>query len=710
MFIYVQKAGKYRYVSLRESYINEEGKTRSRTVQNLGRLDLLEAEDPQVLEKLKAKYNGTENPRTQKANELAQNSLKALSEQGPQKADEDTSYPMLRYGLFPLLRIWDDDLGMSGFLDYLTRHYSKIEFDLSRYITYLTLKRLIEPQSVMGSMAACIFYLGHWLKDCKLDELYRSYDFLCEHHDEIMSHVNRRLSKLEPHGPATMIFYDVTNVYFETSLTDEEKCYTRPGAFEYLFDLLQKASHNHEFNPEDILPLQKRLLNGEPPEMLLPEVIVLLSPERRQELKENLFLRLRGPSKEHRTDLPLVSVALTIDEQGYPLDFSLYPGCSSEMRTMKESILAVKRKYQVEDVIVVADRGLNSYDNLKMLLEEDLGFLVAQKVTEFDGATEKLICDPEGYTEITDHESGELRCKYKAIRDWHRTGPRGQSVKCTLVCSFSPAREARDLKQLELDEKRARQAVEQHQQMKGSRRSWQQLVVLQGEQPTAARFNTKALERRRRLCGYSAVIYEPRPGSERVLTPGEINSSYHRLERIEECFRLLKHNLDLRPMYVWSESRIHGHIMVCVLALLVWRLLERRLEQQDQYLSPDSVRHALFMAHVQPSEHLVEQQPCFSYAHCYEPNQILINQQILSSYRKALCIDDIAGMMASDSERHIDAIMRCCGLTPLPQVSSRKKLCQCLGRRYNSDEELLGLHYRQEHPAREGSQSSQAPV
>lgn len=71
-------------------------------------------------------------------------------------------------------------------------------------------------------------------------------------------------------------------------------------------------------------------------------------------------MRMRGPSKEHRSDLPLVSIALVIDKNGFPMDFEVFKGNSSEYRTMESTIRKLKDKYNIGHAIVVADRGLNS--------------------------------------------------------------------------------------------------------------------------------------------------------------------------------------------------------------------------------------------------------------------------------------------------------------------------------------------------------------
>ena len=74
------------------------------------------------------------------------------------------------------------------------------------------------------------------------------------------------------------------------------------------------------------------------------------------------------------------------------MDFAAYAGNDSEFKTMRKSIGELKKKYDITDVTVSADRGINSVKNLKMLHDAGLGFLVAQKVTLFTSElTEKML-------------------------------------------------------------------------------------------------------------------------------------------------------------------------------------------------------------------------------------------------------------------------------------------------------------------------------
>ncbi len=129
------------------------------------------------------------------------------------------------------------------------------------------------------------------------------------------------------------MFYDVTNTYFESALTDEERGYEQMDYHERLFEALieevQAGNLEASLLEEDEIDLCK-----------IPSDVWA-----RIESKKLRYLRMRGSSKEHRTDLPLVSVALVIDKNGFPMDFEVFAGNSSEFKTMAQAIDTLQKKY-----------------------------------------------------------------------------------------------------------------------------------------------------------------------------------------------------------------------------------------------------------------------------------------------------------------------------------------------------------------------------
>ena len=302
--------------------------------------------------------------------------------------------------------------------------------------------------------------------------------------------------------------------------------------------------------------------------------------------------RMRGHQKEMRYDLPMVYVALVIDEHGLPLDFQCYPGNSSEQKTMVESIRKLKEKYDFKHAVLVADNGLNSTANLRMLLSEGLGFSVAQSVYTLPrDCIDAHLRDLKAFSPIP----GESELRYKLvpyektsyIRD-EATGEREKvSVSCHLLLTYSEERRQHDLAVLNRHIEQARRYIHEAASALNAAPGSHQFCVADcndGEIRYTG-LNYALIEKYRRLAGFSGVLFQEPPDFKGSFEPGYVASLYHKLVRTEECFRIMKNNFEIRPMYVWTEPHIKGHVLLCVLALLQLRLLQQRMEEKQTPLN-----------------------------------------------------------------------------------------------------------------------------
>lgn len=98
------------------------------------------------------------------------------------------------------------------------------------------------------------------------------------------------------------------------------------------------------------------------------------------------------------------------------------------------------------------------------------------------------------------------------------------------------------------------------------------------------KMNEKAIESARKLAGYNMLVT-----SELRMTDQEIYQAYHNLWRIEESFRIMKTELDARPVYLQKEETITGHFLICYLAVLLTRLLQFKV-LENQYCSEELFR------------------------------------------------------------------------------------------------------------------------
>lgn len=658
----VTKRKNHQYVYVGESF-REQGKPKTRIVERLGRLEDLLAKDPKGLEKLRAKY---EEPRVQKMQreharaEAIVNCLEALKIQQGSSAN----HPIINYGFLVLRRIWNSVLRMNIKLTRLDGS-EKRKFDISDAVSFLVFKKVIDPSSIQNSWFGRLSCMGSKVEDITLADFYRTYDFLSDNKDKIMSWFNKKVDTELNISRSTMLFYDVTNIYVETSLTDEEKKYFRENSDKNIKIIIDECIQNNEITD----------INFNDKGQLIYES---LSKDVIKKIRAASFLRMRGFSKEHRFDLPLVSVALVIDKNAIPIDFEIYSGCTSELISMESSIKSMLKKYKVQDAVVVADRGLNSVHNVNMLLDHNLGFLVAQKVSNLDSATKKIMLNQDGYACLKNTEEGVF--KYKVLNNWEKHGVHGEKVTCTLMFTYDDKRRIKDEHALDEDIKKAKEAIKKSIEICGASRSWTNLVKTTGKKRYASQYNAHAEEKRRELCGYAGIIYRSSPNSKSELSDEDIITSYHSLVRIEDCFRVMKTNISLRPMFVYTEKHIRAHILCCILALALLRLIEIRLKKCGTPIPINRIIKALKNANlftVKNSDNNLLYLKYSDYSNMPQESNFMEKNELINFLLKKY-------------EADIDLICKSIRLTPLPNICNISDINKCFKMYLGSDNEAVG--------------------
>ncbi len=694
MYVSLFKSGKRTYVKLVEAY-RKDGVKKTRVIKTFGRLDELIKMDPQALEKLKAQYSENREAKkkaTIEANlETAQRALSISNETDKKFAESPT--PMLHYGHCLLERVWDEDLGLTQKIEYIqNKSDTRVKFRFNDVARHMACLKVMDPSSVLYGFGHKDDFLGDPLRDVSLDNCYETLGFLKENKDELFRWINTKLDAKFGKGRATMVFYDVTNVYFETPLTDAEKDYEQAD----FGDRVQAAAE--EMKAAGDLTDDCFDEDG----MVIPEKL----PQSFWDIDDNdrlQYLRMRGPSKEHRTDLPLVSIALVIDQNGYAMDFEVYAGNASEFKTMKPSIKKLKEKYDIQNAVVVADRGLNSVANLKMLQELDLGFLVAQKVTNLSADIREKMFDLSRYTPFDpkDPASG----KYQVIPNWQKTGFNGECVDCMLLLTFNEKRKRRDDKILDVMVDIVNKKAAAGAKIGPKKSGWAAIALTDknADCPVLG-VDEAVLAKKRKYSGFAAVVYEDSPSTAKALNPAateettteetvtedkekqrmlsgrSVAAQYPRLNRIEDSFRVMKSNLGLRPMFVRNSDHVRGHITVCCLALLMVRLLQHRLEVQGTPMSVTEICTALNGACV--SAMAYDDRVMF----CHTGHQANVRKG-----RERMLTKDLIALIQEGKIKTalIPDLMRACDLKPLPRMGSLKELGSCLHRRFLTPKDAI---------------------
>lgn len=207
------------------------------------------------------------------------------------------------------------ELGINVFFQNKQRQLN-IEYNLNSIFSLLIYNRILKPSSKKSAYETKERYFENY--DMSLDDIYRSLDYYSKYSSELQKYLNEKVSVIIKRENK-LAYYDVTNYYFEIPYNDPDKI---------------DADGN---------------------------------------VKQGF--RKRGCSKEHRPD-PIVQMGLLMDSNGIPMAFDTFRGNESEKTSLLPIVKRVKRDFELERVVVVADRGLNTSDNTAFLSGKNDDILV----------------------------------------------------------------------------------------------------------------------------------------------------------------------------------------------------------------------------------------------------------------------------------------------------------------------------------------------
>ena len=672
------------YLYLVEYGHDKTGKRIKTTVKSFGKISSIPKEE---LNAIYAQYQQPVQERKLAQKIVHEKSLRELVESVTVDSENKTNFnkvPLLHYGHLILKPIWDK-LGLNYKLRYLQDKHTKVEaYSLSKLLFYFVAHKILSPGAYLRAWKDQSSWLCNPIEGVCLDNVYEALDYFDAFSEEIMTHAvkssyytnNKGADTLSADGPK-MVFFDCTNCYFETDSDDREQFIRR---------FTQKMREGLAAEGKSSAVIESVLASKQYTEALQLAV----------EENEDEFLRMRGPSKEGRFSLPIVSVSLVIDERGVPIDFTVFPGNKSEYHQVLPAIERLKEKYHVKDCYFVADRGLNSTLNFDALLKGGFGFIVAQKVTGQSKKQEKIMLSEEGWKKLTFSSEENLSYlnadlasfRYKVcdiVKTKHltaeETGDRPKTVKvnCKIIYIYDDKRKKRDLYELEQAIAKAGKAVNEKKLMGNpSGSGWRALVKTKKEEAEneddkemyqAVGLKDDVIEKRRKLAGYAAIVYEDPKSlkdSDKKLDTRAVLGSYHSLEKIEECFRVMKNSFEIRQMYVKRNERTRAHVLICVLSLMVLRLMQIELARAGSYMTVGSITSALNNARLLPLR--------------TESGTILVNCE----ENEGIYTDDpLEDKELSATERYLkvreenpdstDLIMKTMGLSPLGPFNSVDK-------------------------------------
>ena len=412
------------------------------------------------------------------------------------------------------------DLKIHDICNQIQEQY-KFEFNLNEVLSYLVFARIIYPSSKLETFKQCQNFIEQ--PKFKLHDEYRALNYITENMDFIQEQLFNNSKNIIKRN-SKIIYYDCTNYFFEIDEEDDLKKY--------------------------------------------------------------------GISKEHRPN-PLVGMGLFMDGDGIPLSFNIYPGNQNEQKTLIPEESKIINDFKLDDtkVILCTDAGLASDEIKKYNIKNGRGFVITQSLKKIKEEYKEQVFDKKGWRLPGDlkkfydlkeiEENDEMKEKYYDSLFYKIIQTETKSVKQDTIVTFcfkyfDYNRNIRN-NQIERAKKsiNSNNVIRKGKNQNDPNRFIEEINSTSNGEVACEKIysiNEDLIKEEKKYDGYYALSTNLIGNIDDILkiTKGRWE--------IEESFRIMKSDFLARPVNLSREDRIKAHFMTCFIALLIYRILEKKLD------------------------------------------------------------------------------------------------------------------------------------
>lgn len=301
--------------------------------------------------------------------------------------------------------------------------------------------------------------------------------------------------------------------------------------------------------------------------------------------KEDDFRR-KGPSKENRKE-PIVGLGLLLDANQIPIGMKLFPGNQSEKPVIRTVLDDLKKRNSVSGrTIQIADKGLNCAENIFHALKNGDGYIFSKSVKQLPETERIWVLLSNDYRNIRD-DNGDVLYRIKECVDEFeykfKDSETGKIKKFKItekrIVTFNPKLAKKQIYEINKEVEKAKLLKASQAKRSEYGDSAKYVVFTTADKKgndtngkIKVTMNDDLIKNSLELAGYNMLVT-----SEISMADKEIYTAYHNLWRIEESFRIMKSQLDARPVYLQKKDTITGHFLICYLAVLLTRLLQFKI-------------------------------------------------------------------------------------------------------------------------------------
>lgn len=408
------------------------------------------------------------------------------------------------------------------------KHSLGLSYDLTGFIRLLIFGRILQPASKWETAQQNAQYFASLADTTYPYHIYDTLDILAEYKEQFIHRMHSSICKTVGRS-STHIYYDVTNFFFEIE---------KPDPNEDIGDGVQKG------------------------------------------------LRQKGVSKENRKE-PIVQMGMFLDDNGIPITIETFPGNTLDQATLRPALKKSMGKLETERFVLVADRGLHSFYNLCHLVSDGQGYIVSKSIRKTPKTERQWITMKEDYIAKGNSFKFKSRIVTRRVKDENGVV---MELKEKVIVYWSERfymREYNEHKSFLDFLERLRQnpasfritAIQSNKLKKFFKKEFVHKdtgeIVESGK--LLGMLDEEKIEELTAFMGYYQIVT-----SEIDMPDEDVIEAYHGLTQIEDQFREMKGTLNTRPVYVSTKEHIQAHFLVCLIALTMLRLIQKKILSSSQ--------------------------------------------------------------------------------------------------------------------------------
>lgn len=284
-------------------------------------------------------------------------------------------------------------------------------------------------------------------------------------------------------------------------------------------------------------------------------------------------LRQKGFGKDGKIGKTQILFSMMIDKNKNPIGYQVFKGNTYEGNTFEEALDVIKTRYHINQVIIVADRGMLSKSNVEKVLSRGYQYILGERLKSLPKSIKETLIDRSQYTNEwvhMDNQDKEVKIEYTTLEVGDKT----------IISTYSEKRARKD------KFKREEKIEQAYKLLKNSSKlnSKASRFYLKNNGNNTYTLDQEKIDQAAKYDGFIAISTNSKVNVTTAL------DQYKQLYKIEQSFRSFKSHLELRPMFHWTDKRIEGHICMCYIA---YTLQNWVLNKNKGKLSESSLRATL---------------------------------------------------------------------------------------------------------------------